>query len=56
MALCIACSSEIHEQEDCPYRDPVREMRRAGIDVTTSDLRKIDDAARLTDPTPEENR
>lgn len=43
MALCIACSGEDHEQEDCPYRGPAREMRIAGIDVTAANLRAIVD-------------
>lgn len=46
MALCIDCGSKIHEREDCPYRDTVREWRRQGIDVTTAQLRRIDDEAR----------
>jgi hypothetical protein len=40
---CLACSSAIHEKEDCPYRDVAREMRAAGIDVTPRQLREIDD-------------
>ena len=43
---CLACSSAIHEKEDCPYRDEARQMRAAGIDVTARHLRQIDDAAR----------
>lgn len=47
MALCIACSAETHEQEDCPYRGPARDMRRQGIDITPAQLREVDDAARV---------
>lgn len=46
MALCIGCSGKDHEHEDCPYRDTVREWRRQGIDVTTAQVRKMDEAAR----------
>lgn len=43
---CLACSSAIHEKEDCPYRDEARAMRAAGIDVTARQLREIDDRVR----------
>ena len=46
MALCIGCSSGTHEWEDCPYRDAVRDMRAAGIDITYVQAREMDDAAR----------
>lgn len=46
MALCIGCSSGIHEYEDCPFRDAVSEMRAAGIYVTAGELRDMEEAAR----------
>lgn len=43
---CLACSSAIHEKEDCPYREPALAMRAVGIDVTARQLREIDDKVR----------
>lgn len=43
MALCIACGSGRHEQEDCGYRDEAAKLRAAGIAVTPSDLRRAEE-------------
>ncbi len=43
---CLACSSAIHEKEDCEYRDQADSMRRAGVQVTARELREIAEAAR----------
>lgn len=43
---CLACSSAIHEKEDCPYRESAALMRSSGIQITARQMREMDDAAR----------
>jgi hypothetical protein len=45
----MACSSDIHEKEDCPYRDAARDMWRSGIAVSPRQLREIAEDARSGD-------
>lgn len=46
MAFCIGCSAGDHEYEDCPYREAVAALRRQGVDITTAQARRMDEAAR----------